>query len=319
MSKRHRKKKTNVHATAMEQPPFARRRDDLVDIEGIDPTMERALNLIGVQEFSDFKKYTAETLARALKQTGLELDMTAETIDNQDWIGRAAALAVEKNTAVTASDEIKPALEEISGRTTLPAAPTAAGPEKKMPLTAVTRVEHASEQEPVSKTKPQQPDGDAKKQEKETPITAVSQADAGLQADAAQTLPTPPHQGANGWALRIQNVSFTPIEMPAGPNQPQAKLLRGEIDYKMTNAEASVVAKRMTLCAQVHAVDMATGEHKLLASQAERLQPRRTDYHARLEFAVPRIGRYRLDVVVFLPQPEPQIAFYEGPFLRVVA
>jgi predicted flap endonuclease-1-like 5' DNA nuclease len=312
MSKRHRKKRTNAHTTAMEQPPFARRRDDLVDIEGIDPTMERALNLIGVQEFSDFKKYTAETLARALKQTGLELDITVETVENQDWIGRAAALAVGKNTAVTASEEIKSAPEEISGRTPLPAAPAAAAPEKKIPPAADTNAEAASERGPVSKTKPKQ-------KEKETPIMTTSQTDAGVKADAAKTPPTPQHDERNGWALHIQNVTFTPIEMPAGSNQPSTKLLRSEIDYKMINAEASVFAKRMTLCTQVHAVDMATGEHKLLASQAERLQPRRTDYHARLEFAVPRIGRYRLDVVVFLPQPEPQIAFYEGPFLRVVA
>jgi predicted flap endonuclease-1-like 5' DNA nuclease len=306
MSKRHRKKKPNAHATAMDQPSFSRRRDDLVNIEGIDPTTELALNSIGIREFSDFQKYTAPTLAQALQESS-GLTITAETVANQDWIGRAAALAVGKNTAVMASEEIKPAPEEISGRTPLPAAP-----EKKIPPAADTNAEAASERGPVSKTKPKQ-------KEKETPIMTTSQTDASVKADAAKTPPTPQHDERNGWALHIQNVTFTPIEMPAGSNQPSTKLLRSEIDYKMMNAEASVVAKRMTLCAQVHAVDMATGEHKLLASQAERLQPRRTDYHARLEFAVPRIGRYRLDVVVFLPQPEPQIAFYEGPFLRVVA
>ncbi|MDZ7362579.1 MAG: hypothetical protein ONB46_17925 [candidate division KSB1 bacterium] len=303
---------------AMDQPPFSRRRDDLVDIEGIDPKMELALNSIGVHEFSDFQKYTAPTLAQALQENS-ELAITAETIVNQDWIGRAAALAVEKNTAVTASEETKPAPEEIPGRTPLPAAPTAAAPEKKMPPAEITDVEAASEPEPAPKTKPKQPDGDVKKTEKETPLAAVSQAQAGVKADATKTLPTPQHQEANGWALRIQNVSFMPIEQPGGPHQPPTKLLRSEIDYKMMNAEVLGAAKHATLCTQVHAVDMATGEHKLLASQAERLKPRRTDYHARLEFAVPRIGRYRLDVVVFLPQPEPQIAFYEGPFLRVVA
>jgi len=311
MSKRHRKKKSNAHATAMDQPPFSRRRDDLVIIEGIDPTTELALNSIGIREFSDFQKYTGPTLAQALQESS-GLAITAETIANQDWIGRAAALAVEKNTAVTASEEIKPVPEEISGRALLPAAPAAAAPEEKIPLAADTNEEAASEREPMSKTKPKQ-------KQKETPITTTSQADAGVKADAAKTPPTPQHDETNGWTLHIQNVTFTPIEMPSGPNQPSTKLLRSEIDYKMMSAEAMTVAKRTTLCTQVHAIDMATGEHKLLASRAERLQPRRTDYHARLEFAVPSIGRYRLDVVVFLPQPEPKIAFYEGPFLRVVA
>ena len=69
-------------------------RDDLVNIEGIDPATEMALNSIGIRRFSDFDGHTAETLAQAL-QTRTGLFITAETIARQDWLGWAEIFKAE--------------------------------------------------------------------------------------------------------------------------------------------------------------------------------------------------------------------------------
>jgi predicted flap endonuclease-1-like 5' DNA nuclease len=87
------------------------RRDDLLSIEGIDPTTEMALNSIGVHQYSDFRGYSPETLAQALlERTGIAV--SAATIASQDWIGWAEILAAENPSAGTAEAGNKNSAEE---------------------------------------------------------------------------------------------------------------------------------------------------------------------------------------------------------------
>ncbi len=220
------------------------KRDDLLHIDGIDPTTELALNSIGLRRFADFERYTPEALAKALQErTGLTV--TAETIANQDWIGAAAIF-------MTVSD-----------------------------------------------------------------YTGTPSESHGLPGDASETSQTEQNEEKGKGALWIQHVTFTPMETPTQTNRPAMKFLRSEI---VIGAEAmAVVTEAAFLCIQIHAVDTAAGKHKLLAAQAEWLQHGQTDYPVQLEFAVPGIGCYQLHIIAFLLQPEAEIAFYQGPILRVVA
>ncbi len=114
-------------------------------------------------------------------------------------------------------------------------------------------------------------------------------------------------------ALRIQEVKFTPVARPA------AKFLRGEINCVLAGETATTAAAYAALCAQVYVINKITGEPKLMASRLARLQPEQMNYSLPLEFEIPAIGIYQLQVVAFLLHPVAKVAFYQGPPLRVIA
>lgn len=227
-----------------------RHRDDLLSIEGIDPTTEMALNSIGVHQYSDFRGYSPETLAQTLlERTGIAV--AAATITRQDWIGWAEMLAAENPSAGAAEADNEKAAEETSEN-------------------APAQIE----------------------------ITSTVEQDDEL-------------------ALRIQEVKFTQV---ATRNLPAAKLLRGEINCVLAGETAPPpAAAYAALCAQVYVINKSTGEPKLMASRLARLQSGEMNYFLPLEFEIPEIGVYQLQVVAFLLHPVAKVAFYQGPPLRVIA
>jgi hypothetical protein len=121
-------------------------RDDLLTIDGIDPTTEMALNSIGIRQFADFQRHTPETLAQALQErTGLAI--SAETIARQDWVGSAAILASVNNGPRIASVEQPILREKISSQTTLPANQLPITPEQEIPPASVASAEIATKNE----------------------------------------------------------------------------------------------------------------------------------------------------------------------------
>lgn len=264
--------------------------DDLLTIEGIDPTTEMALNSIGIRRFADFARYTPETLAHVLQEcTGLTV--MAETIANEDWIGAAAICA-----AVTGKPSENHWLpEKTSQPTALPAEQISAAPTEEMLRAAAP--ENILTQNIANAT--------------------VSDGTTDVVKNGSEILQTEQNEEKGNGVLWIQHAAFSPVEMPALPSRPATKFIRSEI---IIGAEAATVGAEGTLfCARVHAVDTTTGEHKLLAAQAERLQPSQTEYPVHMEFAVPGVGRYRLHIIAFLLHPQAEIAFHQGPILRVVS
>jgi len=284
--------------------PIARR-DDLVNIEGIDPATELALNSIGIRKFADFRGYTPETLARALREHA-GLDIAATTIAIQDWIGGAqdwmgwaellAAEGESKKTCEQATEKESNERQAVEAKTEID------------PLTM------KSTEAPSVEESPTMPSNEPLAQNM-VETKQVNQSSHHLQKQKPQT-----RNGANGEiVLSIQQARFNQIKMPGRSKANAVKFLRSEIDCRLTGAEAlSATTARMALCAQIHALDTVTGEYKMLASRLERLQLPRADYRFDIEFETPKIGCYQLQIVTFLLEVNPKIAFYQGPILRVV-
>jgi len=130
----------------------------------------------------------------------------------------------------------------------------------------------------------------------------------------AQIAPSATVKEDDELALHVQEAKFTQVAMPA------AKILRGEITCVVsgeTTPPPAVVY--VALCAQVYVINKITGEPKLMASRLTRLQPGEMNYFLLLEFEIPAIGVYQLQVVAFLLHPVAKVAFYQGPPLRVIA
>ncbi len=320
--------------------------DELTNIDGIDATAERALNIIGIRRFSDFRGYTPETLAQLL-QTRTGLSIEAATIADKDWMVWAEILA-EKNAAApddtdenqeaatateNASVEMPPAAKsEATPVQKIPEViPQPSGDSTERPLAALNGRTDSSSLRPANPpATPAIPaEADFARSLKVAPSANLTQRDERLittpQANGEikkqKMAPAIKHEQSPGdWALQIQSAKFAPIEMPAQPNSAAVRRLQGEIQCKLSGSPAVIAAiDRLLVCAQIHAVDTLTGEHKLLASQYGLLLPDQVDYSWWLEFAAPRLGRYQLQVVVFLLNTDSKIAFYQGPVLRVIA
>ena len=269
--------------------------DELVSIAGIDFTLERALNIVGVVKFSDFRSFTPETLAQKLASTGVAI--TAATIAEQDWIGRAAQLAAATPAVQTAEEQIAaPAVERKPAESQATHKPV---PKPQIGPAAAGRDGGRKQ-------------GGAEVRNKRPAPPANAADSASHEAEALSEKSKP------ALTLEIQAVNFTQFETQLKLNRPAVKMLRGEIHCALNGARTLLATiDGAPLCVQVHAMNELTGEHILLASQFDSLLPAQANYALQLEFPVPRRGRYQLQTVAFLLNADPKIVWRAGPFLRV--
>jgi predicted flap endonuclease-1-like 5' DNA nuclease len=386
------KRKLNARAVALAQPedkkPAAQPadlpssfRDDLLAIEGIEPTIEMALNSIGIRRFADFQGYTPETLARAL-QARAGISVTAETIAAQDWIGWAQILVDEPAAQTARPDEMKsadeaprPDLQEQESENpvmkTEPAVPAAAADSEKVVTNEPVPEPQQFQRADSAVTQPQEDAAEevaaavgaaaaaaeeeeaaaAEEEEKETksspremPVVLAEKIRKAMtrktdrkslepilpeskrRPKASLPEPKPSSQMAEEKtqepeqeiAVQIKYAKFMQQEMPATESKPAEKILHGEIGYTVKNVEApAALSQPMTLCAQVHAIDLSTGNAVLLASKSHALRANRYDYLTNVDFNVPPVGRYQLQVVALLLGAQPAIDCHQGPILRV--
>ena len=273
-----------AHAAVLPAALPSLQRDDLTAIEGIDPTMEMALNSIGIRQFSDFRGHTPEALAHALQARGVD-SITPEKIAEQDWMGWAEILAAENLSAPVPASEKRETPTEANKESDS-SEPLAQAPKTEEPHSPFApEVQHENGKTP-------QAENSSPQEEKSSPVEV---------------------------ALHIHNVRFAQIETTATALQPSAPRLRCEMQCELTGPHAvGRTLEQDHLCTQIHAIDMLTGTHLLLASQSQRLRVDQTDYSATLECKTPEAGRYQSFVIAFLLQSNPPIAFYQGPALRVI-
>ena len=279
---------------AQSSPAALGDRDDLTVIGGIDPVIEMALNSIGIRKLSDFAGYSPEILAQALqRRTGLAV--TAEAIARQHWIVSAAFLADVSASPIPVEVQEEPAGKEAMEQSCLQSeeSPIVQASQESSPIVAAMEQERANEM--VAKE--------------------IISSDPECHREQLEN-----EAGGHEIALHIRGAQFESFEIPATPDTLPENRLRVEIRCELAGIKIqALLAGEIFLCAQIHAVDTVTGECKLLASTAERLQSEQTTFDLLLAFEAPKLGSYQLHAIAFLLHPEPKIALYQGPRLRVVA
>ncbi len=254
-------------------------RDDLVDIEGIGPRIEMALNSIGIRRFTDFAGYTPHSLAQAL-QDGAGISISAETIAAGDWFGWAQILAEESVTRSASQKNPDPVVDETH--------------ETIVPNHRGAEVNGAEEEDQEANDSNASAAFDDNKPIEEQPILPVKKT-----------------------ALRLKVARFVPL-----PTKPSAgideKKLRCEITCELIWPKDAATLDPATLCAQVHAVNLATGAHELLDSTSRLVPLFQDDYDLAIDFHVPPVGRYQLQAVVLLLGAQPMIDCRQGPVLKVI-
>jgi predicted flap endonuclease-1-like 5' DNA nuclease len=254
-------------------------RDDLVDIEGIDPRIEMALNSIGIRRFTDFAGYTPHSLAQTLEeQAGISI--SSDTIAAGDWFGWAQILAEESATRRASQKNPDPVVDETH--------------EAIVPKHTGEEVSNA---------------GEKKAQE-------ANNSNASVAFDDNKPIEEPTIRPVKK-TLHIKAARFVP--QPTKPSVGIAsKKLRCDVTCELIWPKEAATLDSATLCAQVHAVNLATGVYELLGSTSRAVPLVHDDYDLVIDFHVPQVGRYQLQTVVMLLGAQPMIDCRQGPVLKVI-
>ncbi len=242
------------------------RRDDLLEINHINPTIEIALNTIGLNTYDDFLNRTPEEIAKLLKQRA-GITITARTISNEDWIGQAKKLS-QNDPMPPAPDEQEP--KETDNDT--------------QAKSTIAQVEPAAGISPTSIPSSDQTDAHA--------ISVTNS------------------------CLRIIEASFVPGE-PGDEAIPKKLLSTVHCNLSETSVE-SLTEDSQSLCIQIHVLDNESHQAELFLSKSMLLNKHQTDYSIDFEVELIKAGYYRLQVIAFVITPKPKIAFYQGPWVRVI-
>jgi hypothetical protein len=111
-------------------------------------------------------------------------------------------------------------------------------------------------------------------------------------------------------------------DMTLSENVPESSLeksLKAELHFQLSGDKASDLAERhIAFRVETYAVDVESGDPKLVASEQGELQEAVFEYAAEQVFPVPDLGRYELHSLVVLLPPEEGIAARRGPVIEVV-
>jgi hypothetical protein len=137
---------------------------------------------------------------------------------------------------------------------------------------------------------------------------------------------------------RVEAPVETPAARPAGEEPPEVdievsevmlsehveqtglkKSLSAELHFNLSGRKAGDLAERhIPFRVETYAVDLESGDPRLVASEQGELQEAVFEYTAEQVFPVPDLGRYALHSRVVLLPPEEAIATYRGPVVEVI-
>jgi len=277
-------------------------RDELTAISGIDSTIEMALNSFGIHRYEDFERWTPEQLANGLMRLGIGI--SSEIILQQNWIGQSLELAGKSPKLNSSALETTGHLENKITQ----------GPEVQVQA----EVKPTAPQ-PVPQLMKEMIEQKEEKRKPEVKPTPPQLAPAPISEKINEKIKLQSQPVADEAAvLQIKSARFAQQSATAGAGQSSEKKLRSEIVCELAAAKvSSKKAEPMTLCTQIHAVDLTTGASELLASKSQSILQAREKYQSTIDFETPNTGRYRLQVVAMLLGAQPMVAMYRGPILRV--
>jgi hypothetical protein len=103
------------------------------------------------------------------------------------------------------------------------------------------------------------------------------------------------------------------------PESSLEKSLKAELHFQLSGDKAGELAERqIAFRVETYAVDVESGDPKLVASEQGELQEAVFEYAAEQVFPVPDLGRYELHSLVVLLPPEEGMAARRGPVIEVV-
>ncbi len=302
--------------------------NDLEAITDIGPKFARALYQIGVHHFSDLAEYSPDELSQSLLE-GAELRVSSERIATKNWIGQAKALAEAAKPEVGSSPENA----EVGQDAEWPLDDSSWRQKAAFTLWFGHVTDEQGKQ--VWHTCIYHESGEQEVIELEEPI-------------ARENFEGVVIEPWVDWILERAELpnSFRPLPKESGVDVPPAADTGQDLGLEMLDADTFAVGSAADLCkkrlgarvhfrlsgsaaksltaggtafwVQAYAEDSESGMVSLVASERGRLVPQKLDYLEELQFPIPELGRYRLQILVLLPPPVSKMVLHEGPTFSVV-
>lgn len=294
-------------------------KDNLQDIKGIGQATARTLNQIGIHRFSDLASFTPDGLADALKAIGTGINISAQRIEREDWIGQAAALAKETKLSKLAASEAVPfnSLRKmrraddwheladffVSFGYTI----TQSGVKLLQ-----TQVHHSQNDES------EKWDGIESKQLVDWMISHAH-----LPEDRDETNPSTNQESGNNSGseehlLTLSNLRVSELKNPTTiSGEIFTNALRVEYIVELANSGIELTYKGISFIVELHLADLQTQQLKPAISHSVQLLPGLLKYDLAQEFAILTNGNFQLYIVARLLPPAEATTQITGPIIRV--
>lgn len=314
-------------------PDLSGEPDDLRQIKGIGPAIERVLNSLGVYRYADLAGLTPESLSDLMKAKIPAI--SPQRIERNDWIGQARTLMREQRQQAGAGSEAEEsapaaAEDEAGQRGAEPrerwheladffvsfGESVGPGGEKRLQ----TKVHHSQADQLA------QWDGIASRQLIEW---MLSQANLPLPEESAPAAepasapeqPAPLPAGNQDAFLELSELWVSEVKAPVpARGEGELALLRAESRLSLSGSAAlRLTEDEEPFAIEMYLVNTQTMHSRLVASYRGELTPGELAYHIEQEFPAPPIGRYQLFVVAWLPGSSVAAAHLQGPIIRAEA
>ncbi|HSE80145.1 MAG TPA: hypothetical protein VLA87_00465 [Gaiellaceae bacterium] len=142
---------------------------------------------------------------------------------------------------------------------------------------------------------------------------------AGLSAEAGTAVTGPEPVPAEGEPTEVEIAVSELTLSEYAPETSFEKSLAAELRFQLSGDKAGDLAERHSAFrVETYAVDLESGDPKLVASEEGELRDEVFEYATEQVFPVPELGRYELHGVVVLLPPEEAMAARRGPVIEVV-
>jgi len=294
--------------------------DDLESINGIGPTFARALNQIGINQFSDLTRYSPQQLSNALAEHA-NVKVSADRIETNDWIGQAQVLS---QSVIERSD---PQWKTKNSQPAANSAPRVGSRERN-------RHQHAGfslffdylvpeEGSKVWQTYlyHEESGEEAKLDGTETAVwTEWIVKKAQISDETPEILPEKEPVPEIAPAAHTQEVRLNIIDVNTvfAPDLPVDEFMI-EVQLAVAGDDAmAVVDQQIPFQVEIQTLDLINSQIVNFVELGQRqLQPGKLDYQVQIVLPMPDVGRYELQTVVYVHKPAEMIAYHTGPILNI--
>lgn len=275
-------------------------------IHGLGDKTARTLPRLGISSCAELARYltqhTAEELSKSLAEHGVTIG--AKKIKNEDWLGQARKQAGQANTEPANPKQDAAVAEEGKKTPHHPGDPL----DDEVHFSVIF-----------------------KREKDDWKVTTYDERHNGLEKGWG----IEPGEWAN-WILQQMRPLIGPELAPpeAGVGTPheirveilevrhfeveEFKKLATEVHFEVSGSKKDTIAAALApFWIQVQAVDMVSKAAYLVASERNKLEPKKFTYRKKLEFPTPEVGRYELHTLVLLLPPAGRMALHKGFTLRV--
>jgi hypothetical protein len=284
-------------------------RDDLKRIKGIGSIIERRLLKAGIRSFASLAKQTPSSLVHLVPS------LSAKQAMLQDWIQEAGELSPNdagkstKHNSLTTPSQQRYATFNVE---------LLLDKSNRVRRTQVVHVQSGGKNQWAAWDESRLISYIAQQSHLKIPTSQKKASQIDLKTlESSGSMQPPLHMPVTS-SLPSTAIPAFSILVNKVNLLPKTAQIHMEIEFELTGIRAIDIASRhMRFFVEILACDLITAQAIVMTCFDGMLQADQLEYCLPLEFPPPKVGRYQLEIIVFLPE-EDSVAIQLGPILTVI-